>query len=349
MGELNLEQRKARFQELEARTDEASVRERLMLLGLAPPRVTEEEYEVQVQIELRRAGNREAEAKLPPLVPMHQRTRTLASELEDEAELASASLAAGEVAPEPEYACDYCRSYADEPWPLRAVYIATGPADDKGYVPHITMPCPKCVPLSLRAARSGIDARFQDARLDHIAARAGNEELVALADELRIADARAIQEHRAPQPLESVVIASRYDRDTDSAYGTGKTYAACALLVRDIALGRPARFIAATDFLEEMKLRFDSEGEAAQAYANRIAAEPLLCIDDLGKEQGTEWAMAQMFRLLDTRYRRKLPTIITTNVDYMTLLARLGGAAVDRLHEYRWVAVGGRSMRGEEL
>ena len=40
----------------------------------------------------------------------------------------------------------------------------------------------------------------------------------------------------------------------------------------------------------------------------------LLIIDDLGVERGTEYAMEQMFFVIDSRYRSRRPMIITTNL-----------------------------------
>lgn len=40
----------------------------------------------------------------------------------------------------------------------------------------------------------------------------------------------------------------------------------------------------------------------------------LLIIDDLGVERNTEYAMEQMFHVIDCRYRSRKPMIITTNL-----------------------------------
>ena len=40
----------------------------------------------------------------------------------------------------------------------------------------------------------------------------------------------------------------------------------------------------------------------------------LLIIDDLGVERSTDYAMEQMFFVIDSRYRSRRPMIITTNL-----------------------------------
>ena len=40
----------------------------------------------------------------------------------------------------------------------------------------------------------------------------------------------------------------------------------------------------------------------------------LLVVDDLGVERNTEYAMEQIFIVIDSRYRSKKPLIVTTNL-----------------------------------
>jgi DNA replication protein DnaC len=142
------------------------------------------------------------------------------------------------------------------------------------------------------------------------------------------------------------VLCSR-GRPGDSDWGTGKTFIACALLASRIQRGLPARFLAMQDFLETQKGLFGGEGEAASAYADRMAAEPLLLLDDVGKEQPTPWAAAQIYRLINARWRAKRPTIVTTNAHSPDELAQqTGGAVASRLREALWLPVGGPDMRG---
>lgn len=51
-----------------------------------------------------------------------------------------------------------------------------------------------------------------------------------------------------------------------------------------------------------------------QALIDRIAAYPLLCIDDFGVEQHSDYKDELIFGLLDARAKRALPLIVTTNL-----------------------------------
>lgn len=57
----------------------------------------------------------------------------------------------------------------------------------------------------------------------------------------------------------------------------------------------------------------------------------VLILDDLASENLTEWRVAEMFRLADTRYRAGLRTVVTTNRSYDDLLRAYGEPTVDRL------------------
>ena len=50
---------------------------------------------------------------------------------------------------------------------------------------------------------------------------------------------------------------------------------------------------------------------------------PLLVVDDLGKEKATDWTISTLYSIIDGRYDRAMPLIITTNYDPATLVRRL--------------------------
>lgn len=233
-----------------------------------------------------------------------------------------------ETAPIREFVCTACEDSQYVNTATRVINEAAGVR-----IGSRPIPCPSCVPLSIRAALAGIPVRYRNVSLDTLVERHGNE--------------IALQSAHTWEGTESVVLASRSE-EGDDAYGTGKTQIGCAMLISQIQRARPARFLQVQDYLENIKRLFDVDGDSAEAYAQRIALEPLLMLDDVGKEQGTPWQRAQLFSLIDTRYRAMYPTIITTNKSYAELVDTLGGAFVDRLNDARWVFVGGKSWRGQQ-
>ena len=55
-------------------------------------------------------------------------------------------------------------------------------------------------------------------------------------------------------------------------------------------------------------------GEDRTAFLDSLGDYDLLIIDDLGVERNTEYALEQMFSIIDSRYRCNKPLIVTTNL-----------------------------------
>lgn len=96
---------------------------------------------------------------------------------------------------------------------------------------------------------------------------------------------------------------------------TGKTYiAACvanALLNRSIS-------VYMTNFsrvLNSLTLISNDKN----AYLDSMNRYRLVVIDDLGIERNSEFALEQIFSFIDSRYISKLPMIITTNLDLVSM------------------------------
>ena len=93
--------------------------------------------------------------------------------------------------------------------------------------------------------------------------------------------------------------------------GTGKSFfAGCianALLDRDIP-------VLMTNFPTILNRLTGMFSEDRAEFIASLGMYDLLIIDDLGVERNTEYAMEQMFTVIDCRYRSRKPMIITTNL-----------------------------------
>lgn len=117
--------------------------------------------------------------------------------------------------------------------------------------------------------------------------------------------------------------------------GGGKTHLACALLVAlSKAYFQTVYFSAVHDFLRDAKSfggRDDAGiSEAERAFDRAIEIDALV-LDDLGAEQLTDFAADRLYALIDTRYRAKSTTIITSNLDKSGLKSRYDARLVDRI------------------
>lgn len=114
--------------------------------------------------------------------------------------------------------------------------------------------------------------------------------------------------------------------------GTGKTFQAYGA-VRALSLSGLMcswQFSTAADIYARLRPRprVDSEEEFRS-----IANARLLVIDDLGAAKATEWTEEVDYRLINHRYERELPTLITSNVKPADLKPILGDRVTSRLVE----------------
>lgn len=114
--------------------------------------------------------------------------------------------------------------------------------------------------------------------------------------------------------------------------GSGKTYQAYGA-IRGLAysgIGFSWQFTTAADLYAQLRPRHrvDSEEEF-----ERFLRVNVLVIDDLGAAKSTEWTEEVNYRLINWRYERELPTLVTSNVAANNLVAVLGDRVASRLVE----------------
>ena len=116
----------------------------------------------------------------------------------------------------------------------------------------------------------------------------------------------------------------------EGTYGCGKTHLAAAVGNLRLQKGDVVLFITAPDLLDHLRSTFGPSSEVGYDETfDRIRNCPILIIDDLGAENSSDWAQEKLFQLLNHRYSRRLPTVITTNVNLDTLDARVRSRLLD--------------------
>lgn len=110
--------------------------------------------------------------------------------------------------------------------------------------------------------------------------------------------------------------------------GTGKTYLVSAVCRELQAMGKRFRMLSSVQLLERYRACYDGDGSEL-SVTGALVNVPVLVIDDLGKEAPTDWAVERLFRVVDERYNRELPTVVTTQFERPALIKRLsrGGDA----------------------
>lgn len=107
----------------------------------------------------------------------------------------------------------------------------------------------------------------------------------------------------------------------EGTFGTGKTHLAAAIALYLIEQERRVIFKTADDLFRDIKETFDKDDGSEQKILARYKECDLLIVDDLGKEQATDWTTAQLYAILNDRYENQRPVIITTNFNENGLIA----------------------------
>ena len=94
--------------------------------------------------------------------------------------------------------------------------------------------------------------------------------------------------------------------------GSGKTHLAAAIANRCIDRGQNALFTFVPDFLDYLRATFAPESSLSyDELFQQVRNCPVLVLDDLGSQSGTQWAQEKLFQVFNHRFNALLPTVIT--------------------------------------
>jgi len=106
-------------------------------------------------------------------------------------------------------------------------------------------------------------------------------------------------------------------------YGCGKTHLAAAIANTCVEYGMQTLFLTVPDLLDWLRYSYDSTDSSFEQRFEEIRNVGLLVLDDLGAQNATKWAAEKLFQIIDYRYSRKLPLVVTTNLTFEDLDDRI--------------------------
>lgn len=112
--------------------------------------------------------------------------------------------------------------------------------------------------------------------------------------------------------------------------GTGKTYLAAAIILaagREINLGQ---FYHVPSILSQAMAEYMTD---SRRTLNDLCEYPLIALDDLGMEKPTERTLEAIDIIIDRRYSRELPTVITSNFKLNDIARIYGDRVSSRISE----------------
>jgi DNA replication protein DnaC len=131
-------------------------------------------------------------------------------------------------------------------------------------------------------------------------------------------------------------------------YGCGKTHLLTAIAWSLVDRGVSAFYVVVPDLLVKLQATFnDGSDETFAERFKRIKDADVLLLDDLGAEKSTEWAQAQMFDLINSRYLAEKPLVVASNLTPAQIGGRVGSRLGDR-HLTSFVSIGASDYRKAE-
>ena len=128
--------------------------------------------------------------------------------------------------------------------------------------------------------------------------------------------------------------------------GRSKTHLAMAIGWCFVAQLKTVVYYQVADLLDNLRAGYKTQDlipeENPQSYdaiMNKVKNWGLLILDDLGVEKETDWVVEKLDTIVDYRYTKELPTVITTNT--LDISPRI----LDRCKEGKIVMLEGQSYR----
>lgn len=106
-----------------------------------------------------------------------------------------------------------------------------------------------------------------------------------------------------------------------------------------------AKFVNFASLMLEVKSSFDSKEETEQKVISKYCNYDILVIDDIGTEKYSEYVQAVIYTILNTRYEKMKPTIITTNLSSADMNSSYGSRILSRVASGVVITLDGKDMR----
>lgn len=116
--------------------------------------------------------------------------------------------------------------------------------------------------------------------------------------------------------------------------GTGKTTLAMLICQAAITAGRSVAIYSLPGLLNEIRDTFGEDGaNRHRRLLDRLNAVDLLHLDDVGAERQTDWALEELYVIVNSRYEQQKSITLTTNVSDHELREQVGERTASRLIE----------------
>jgi len=134
-------------------------------------------------------------------------------------------------------------------------------------------------------------------------------------------------------------------------YGTGKTHLAVAILNALIQTGKGSgKYTTTLRMIRDIRSSYRGGNFSEQQLIDKYVNYPLLILDEVGVQFGTDGEKILLFEVINGRYENYKPSIIISNLSMKGITEYLGERAIDRLKSKAGalVVMDWESWRGKE-
>ncbi len=123
--------------------------------------------------------------------------------------------------------------------------------------------------------------------------------------------------------------------------GTGKTHLAASVANQVMRTSqKTCMYRTLPDLLADLRGTYGSGSDTTEAEIfSVVSTVDLLILDEIGATKATEFELATLFRVINSRYEDLLPTIVISNLGPQQIPEAMGDRCVDRLRESGGIAV----------
>lgn len=102
--------------------------------------------------------------------------------------------------------------------------------------------------------------------------------------------------------------------------GSGKTHLGCSIANELIKKGVEVLFLVVPDYLQEIKYSWEQGSDYNEREILDSAREvSVLVMDDLGAHNYSDWTKSKIYAILNYRINNNLPTVVTSNLEYLEI------------------------------
>ena len=118
--------------------------------------------------------------------------------------------------------------------------------------------------------------------------------------------------------------------------GTGKTHLAVAICNAFCDAGKRAKLVTIPEIIRAVRSTWGnraeySNGETEEDVIEKYSVIPLLVIDEIGSQYGTDGERIIISEIINNRYNNELPTVLIGNVTMTQATEYLGERVIDRV------------------